>query len=107
MHCIWNLATCSSKNGQYLPSTIDDSVFMCDEIINAFDSVSANMSSNVTCTVPINALNTASTNFNNKKVGFKMNYCSLHTVLLLLILLLIIAIFVIITQSIVQDILTH
>ena len=30
---IWNPATCSSKNGKYLASTIDDSVITCDEII--------------------------------------------------------------------------
>ena len=30
---VWNPATCSSKNGKYLQSIIDDSVIICDEII--------------------------------------------------------------------------
>ena len=32
---IWNPATCSCKNGKYLASITDDSVIMCDEIIDA------------------------------------------------------------------------
>ena len=32
---IWNPATCSWKNGKYLASIIDDSVIMCDEVIEA------------------------------------------------------------------------
>ena len=32
---IWNPATCSCKNGKYLASIIDNSVIMCDEIIEA------------------------------------------------------------------------
>ena len=31
---IWNPATCSCKNRKYLASIIDDSVIMCDEIID-------------------------------------------------------------------------
>ena len=45
---IWNPATCSCKNIKYLASIIDNSVIMCDEIIEE------------TKTVP--------TNFNEKKV---------------------------------------
>ena len=30
---IWNLSACSCKNGKYSVSFIDDSVIMCDEII--------------------------------------------------------------------------
>ena len=37
---IWNSPSCSCENGEYLVSTIDDSVIACDEIINAADSVS-------------------------------------------------------------------
>ena len=33
--CIWNPATCSCKNGTYLPSITDDSVIAFDEIIDA------------------------------------------------------------------------
>ena len=32
---IWNPVTCSCENGKYLASTIDGSVIMCDEIIDA------------------------------------------------------------------------
>ena len=35
---IWNLATCSCKNCKYLANVIDESVIMCDEIINALRS---------------------------------------------------------------------
>ena len=31
---IWNPAACSSKNGKYLASNIDNSVITCDEIID-------------------------------------------------------------------------
>ena len=31
---IWNPSTCSCKNGKHLASIIDDSVIMCDEIID-------------------------------------------------------------------------
>ena len=31
----WNPSTCSSKNGKYLASIMDDSVITCDEIIDA------------------------------------------------------------------------
>ena len=37
---IWNPSRCRCGNVQYLRSTIDDSVIMCDEIINAVGSVS-------------------------------------------------------------------
>ena len=30
---IWNLSTCSCKNGKYLGSIMDDSAITCDEII--------------------------------------------------------------------------
>ena len=32
---IWNLATCSRENGNYLASIIEDSVITCDENIEA------------------------------------------------------------------------
>ena len=32
----WNPATCSCENGKYLASIIDDSVIMCDEIIESY-----------------------------------------------------------------------
>ena len=61
---------------------MDDSVVTCDEIINAANSVSTNVSANVTCTVPIIAENSAPINFDDKKVEYKMNCCILHTTLL-------------------------
>ena len=88
---IWNHATCSCENGKYLASTIDNSVIMCDKIIKAGKSVSANVLVNITCTVPINASNDTSINFSNKNVGYEMNCCNFHTVFLVLILLFIIS----------------
>ena len=61
---IWNLATCSCKNGKYLLSIIDDSMIKCDEIIEE------------TKTTP--------TNFNEKN-----SFCILLTLLLINIALLI------------------
>ena len=52
---IWNPATRTCGNGNYLGSIVDGSVIMCDKIINAADSVSKNVTS------------TVSTNFYNKK----------------------------------------
>ena len=54
---IWNPSTCSCENGEYLgsSSSIDDSMIMCNEILNAADSVSTDGSANV--------MSTASTNF--------------------------------------------
>ena len=49
---IWNPATCSCKNGKYLPSRsiIDDSLFTCDETIDA----EAKLNDEETKTVPTN-----------------------------------------------------
>ena len=57
---IWNPATCTCENGEYLGSIIDDSVITCDDIINAADSVSTNIPTNVTKTVSTNVTSTAS-----------------------------------------------
>ena len=69
-----------AKNGEYLVSSIDDSIITNDKIINDADSVSTTITS------------TVSTNFHNKKVRCKMDWYVLHAVLLLIILLFIIAI---------------
>ena len=61
--CICNPAGSSFGNCEYLASTIDNSVVTCEEIINAANTVSTNVSANGTCTVPINATNAASINF--------------------------------------------
>ena len=34
---IWNPATCSCENGNYLASIMDDSAIMCDGIIEPYD----------------------------------------------------------------------
>ena len=31
---VWNLSTCNCENGKYLPSIMDDSAIICDEIID-------------------------------------------------------------------------
>ena len=38
----WNPNTCACKIGAYLKSTVDDSVILCDEILNVTDAVSIN-----------------------------------------------------------------
>ena len=40
---IWNPATCSCEDFEYLASIAEDSVITCDEIINAADSISTNV----------------------------------------------------------------
>ena len=44
---IWNPATCSGENGKYLGNIIEDSTIMCDEIRNAENFVSTNVTSTV------------------------------------------------------------
>ena len=39
---IWNPATCSCKNGEYLASIIDNSVITCDEIIEETKTIPTN-----------------------------------------------------------------
>ena len=68
----WNRSTCICENGKYLKSVANDSKIVCVEIINATDSVS--------------------TDFYNKKVSYKMDCFLLHTVWLAIILLFIIAV---------------
>ena len=84
----WNPSTCLCENGKYLKSIADTLVSVCDEIINATD----NVSTNVTNTIPTNFMSIVSTNVHSKKVGYKMDCYILHTVLLVTILLFIIAI---------------
>ena len=73
---------------KYLKSIADNSVIVCDEILNAADSASTNTTStNVTNTLPTNVMSTVSRNLHNKKVNFKMDYYILHTVLLVITLL--------------------
>ena len=52
---VWNPATCNCENRKYLSSIMDDSVIICDEVIEACDE----------------EIKTIPTNFNEKKVAFK------------------------------------
>ena len=61
---------------------------MCDEIINAADSVSTN----VTNIILTNVTNNVSINADDKKVTYKILCYILHTVLVVIVLLFIIAI---------------
>ena len=84
-------------------SIADTSVIVCDEIINATDS----LSKNVTNTVPTNMANAISTNIrcvvsinpDDKKVRYKMDCYILITVLLVVVLLFIITIMPNINQN--------
>ena len=48
---IWNPSTCSCENGKYLPSIMDDSATICDEVIESHNKKTK----------------TFTTNFNEKK----------------------------------------
>ena len=39
----WNPSTCICESSKYLKSIVDDSVTVCDEIINVTESVSRNV----------------------------------------------------------------
>ena len=71
------------ENSKYLKSTIDESVTVCEEIINATDSVSTNMT-NVTNTIPTIVTSAVSINSNDKKLRYEMDWCILHTFLLVI-----------------------
>ena len=62
---------------------------MCDKIINATDSVSANVTNgiltNITNTISKNVTSIVSINSDDKKVRCKMNFYILRTVLLVII----------------------
>ena len=44
---IWNPASCSCKNGRYLANIMDDSVIMCDEIVELYDEEAKTVSTNL------------------------------------------------------------
>ena len=85
---LWNSSACSCENGGYLESIIDKSVITSNKIIGDADSVSTN----VCCSVPMNAANIASINFDGKAIRYKMDCYILHNILLVVILLFIIVI---------------
>ena len=54
---IWNPATCSCENGQYLARIIDDSVITCDEIIEETRAVPADFNeTNAICKIKKNCI---------------------------------------------------
>ena len=53
-HYIWNLATCSCKNGKYLASITGDSMITCDETIDA--DAEAKSNDKETKTIPKNII---------------------------------------------------
>ena len=58
---IWNCATCSWQNGKYLASVIDDSIIMCDEIVDTTKTVPTNFNEKkVTCTLKISLFHSLS-----------------------------------------------
>ena len=59
----WNPSTCICENDKYLKRIIDDSVIVCDEIINVMDIVLTD----VVSTIATNGTSTMSINCNNKK----------------------------------------
>ena len=88
----WNISTCIWQNSRYLKSILNDSTFVCDEIINVTESVSTNVTitksrevtsavpTNATSTMPTNVISTLSTNVtssvpvnsDNEKVIYKI-----------------------------------
>ena len=76
----WNPSIFICENNKYLKSIVNDSVIVCDEIINVTGSVSTN---------GLSALSKIS---DNKNVRYKMSCYILHTFLLVTILLFIITI---------------
>ena len=77
-HYIWNPATCSTENGKYLTSIIENSVITCDEIIGA--DAEAKSYNEEKETVPAN--------FNEKKQPVRRKVSVLFSFLLTTILLL-------------------
>ena len=54
----WNPSTCICENGVYLKNIAASSIVVCDEILNATDTVSTNVTNNI----PTNMTNTMLTN---------------------------------------------
>ena len=73
----WNSSACICKNGRYLKIIADDLVIVWDEVKSVTDSVSTNVTSNV------------SINSDDKKIRYKMDCYILHMFLLVTILLFI------------------
>ena len=63
----WNPSTYIGENSKYLKGIDDTLVIVCDEIINATDSVSTN----VTSIISTNVRSTMAENCNNEKLIYK------------------------------------
>ena len=86
------LAYAFCENSKYLKHIVDDSMIARDEIVYVMNIVSTNMA-NAIKTIMTNTISTnMSTNYDRKKVRYKMDCYIFHTVLLMIILLFIIAI---------------
>ena len=86
----WNPSTCICENSRYLKSTGDDSVSVCDEIINISNSVSTALKN----TIPTNVTNTVSIKSDIKKVALEKSNCLTYTISLVIIMCLL---FVVVT----------
>ena len=86
----WNPSTCICENSRYLKSTGDDSVSVCDEIINISNSVSTALKN----TIPTNVTNTVSIKPDIKKVALEKSNCLTYTISLVIIMCLL---FVVVT----------
>ena len=73
---VWNSATCSCENGKYFANIVDDSVIMCDEIIESYHEE--------TKTIP--------TNFNERKATCKVQNFNILLGFLLITVTLLIAV---------------
>ena len=73
---IWNPATDNCKNRKYLPSIMDDSTFICDEVIKSYDE----------------EIKTILTNFNENKVITKTQSFYILLVFILITIALLIAV---------------
>ena len=71
---VWNPATCNCENGKYLPSIMDDSAIIFDEVID------------------VDAESNEETNFNEKKATCKMQYFYILLAFLLITIALLIAV---------------
>ena len=73
----WNPSMCICENGKYLKHIADTSVIVHDEIINATDSVSANVTNttptNKTSTISANVVSTMSVHSDGKMDCYGMN----------------------------------
>ena len=73
---VWNPATCNCENEKYLPSIMDDSAIICDEVIKSYDE----------------EIKAIPTNFNEKNITCKTQNFDISYAFLLITITLLIAI---------------